>query len=416
MESRSASVPQHSTHGQRRGALTWSLTAASALIALVLIGPLSYAALALSNTDTADVRDISAADGDGTGGDDADTPTNFAGGEPLNIALIGIDSREGDNAEIAADDVEGMRGDTTMVMHISADRSRIDVVSIPRDSRVQIAECEYFDGTTKPGWTGKFNEALWSGGRYGDRGEGAACVMKTITELTGVDFDGHFALVDFAGFEDMVDAIDGIPMCITEDMYSKDANLDIEAGAQVLDGETALAFARARKGTGLGGDGTDLARIERQQELLTNMARKVLGMNLLTDTAQLNAFLRAALDSLTLDTELADPRNVIGLAYSLRSFDTDNLTFYTVPWHYPGDDSTDVLWTEPDASLMWKAIVDDVPVGSIEDGSTSAPSATATATPEAAPTISPSSEATPSTTPSPERETQQDILDTCEVP
>ncbi|WP_284328603.1 LCP family protein [Demequina litorisediminis] len=265
--------------------MTWIATGAAAVLGLVIIGPVTYGALAYASADKADVRDISAADGD-SAGDGQSTPTNFAGGEALNIALIGIDSREGDNGEIATDDVSGMRGDTTMVMHISADRARIDVVSIPRDSRVQIADCEFYDGTTEPGWTGKFNEALSSGGRYGDRGEGAACVMKTISELTGVNFNGHFALIDFAGFEDMVDAIGGVPMCITEDMKSSKANLDLEAGAQVLDGEEALAFARARTGTGLGGDGTDLARIERQQELLTNMARKILGMNLLTDVTQ----------------------------------------------------------------------------------------------------------------------------------
>ncbi|MFV0286538.1 MAG: LCP family protein [Demequina sp.] len=419
MSSTSGGAPQHSTHGTRRGALTWIVTGAAAVLGLVIIGPVTYGALAYASADKADVRDISAADGD-SAGDGESTPTNCAGGEALNIALIGIDSREGDNAEIATDDVSGMRGDTTMVMHISADRSRIDVVSIPRDSRVQIAECEFYDGTTEPGWTGKFNEALSSGGRYGDRGEGAACVMKTISELTGVNFNGHFALIDFAGFEDMVDAIGGVPMCITEDMKSSKANLDLEAGAQVLDGEEALAFARARTGTGLGGDGTDLARIERQQELLTNMARKILGMNLLTDVTQLNGFLRAALDSVTLDTELADPRNIAGLAYSLRSFDTDNLSFYTVPWHYPGDDTSDVLWTEPDASEMWASIVADEPIdlsdddASPEPSASSEPSTTATE-PGATPNATASDTPTSSASPTPLRETEEDILESCAI-
>ena len=411
-------VAQHGASASRYGTATWVTTAVAVVLGLAIVGPLSYTALALGSTDTADVRDIAGGDDDP---DAADIPTDFAGGQAINIALIGIDSREGDNSSVASDDVSGMRGDTTMVMHISADRSFIDVVSIPRDSRVRIADCEYYDGTSKPGWTGKFNEALSSGGRYGDRGEGAACVMKTITELTGVQFNGHFALVDFVGFEDMVDAIGGIPMCITQDMSSEKANLDLEAGAQVLDGEEALAFARARTGSGLGGDGTDLARIERQQELLTNMSRKVLGMNLLTNATDLNAFLRAALDSLTLDTELANPRNVVGLAYSLRSFDTANLNFYTVPWHYPEDGTSDVLWTEPDATEMWQALVDDVPIASLAEPAVTAspsPTASGSASPSTPATASPEAPATAASDPtaSPVRESEQDILDSCEIP
>ncbi|WP_084129330.1 LCP family protein [Demequina sp. NBRC 110055] len=359
-----------------------------------------------------------------------DSPNDFAAGQPLNIVLIGTDERNGENAEIGGDVAGGMRGDTTMVMHISADRERIDVVSIPRDSRVRISDCRMYDGEVIPGWTAKFNTALANGGRNGDRGEGAACVMQTIMDLTGVDLGGHFVMVDFSGFEDMVDAIDGVPMCITQDMRSKKANLDLTAGAQVLDGETALAFARARTGTGLGGDGTDLARIERQQELLTNTARKVLGMNYLTDVSELTQFVRAGAESLSMDSEMGSLNNIIGLAYSLRNFETSNLNFYTVPWHYPGDGKGDVVWTEPEATAMWQALIDDVPIESTdptvenptadpepsaEPSVTASPDATASAEPSSTPSAT-ATTPTPSVSPSPLRETQDEILDGCVIP
>ncbi|MFV0286537.1 MAG: LCP family protein, partial [Demequina sp.] len=329
---------RHGARAAHRRVLVGIMSGVAAVTGFAVVYGATNALLLQNSFETHDVTSLLASGDDDTVAAAAG-PEDFADGEDLNIVLIGTDERNGENAEIGGDVASGMRGDTTMVMHISADRSRIDVVSIPRDSRVRISDCKMYDGSTVTGWTGKFNIALANGGKNGDRGEGAACVMQTIQDLTDVDLGGHFVMVDFSGFEDMVDAIDGVPMCITQDMSSKKANLDLTAGAQVLDGETALAFARARTGSGLGGDGTDLARIERQQELLTNTARKVLGLNYLTDVADLTQFVRAGAESLTMDSDLGSLNNIIGLAYSLRSFDTDNLNFYTVPWQYAGDGS-----------------------------------------------------------------------------
>lgn len=341
-------------------------------------------------------------------------PADFAAGTPINIALIGTDERDGNNAEIGGY-VSGMRGDTTMVMHISADRSRIEVVSIPRDSRVRISDCSMYDGSVVRGWTGKFNIALANGGKNGNRGEGAACVMRTITDLTGVEFSGHFVMVDFTGFEKMIDALDGVPMCIPQPMRAPKANLDLEAGPQVLDGANALAFARARTGSGVG-DGTDLMRIDRQQELMTNVARKALGMNLLTDTGELTSFMRAGAESLTMSEKLGDLNNLIGLAYSLRDFDTRNLVFETVPWRYAGDGSGDVLWDEPAASEMWQRLANDESIVVPEPTPAPTPSVTAGPTPQPTASATPSVVSpSPSEPSGPVRETQQDILDSCVI-
>jgi len=328
-----------------------------------------------------------------------DTPHDPAAGRALNVLLIGSDIRDGENGKLGGRIAEGMRSDTTLVMHISADRTRVEFLSIPRDSRVRISDCKMFDGSTVKGWTAKFNTAFANGGKNGDPAEGAACTMQTITDLTGLTFD-HYAVIDFAGFRDMVDAVGGVPMCIEKKVSSRKAKLDLKPGPQVLNGKEALAWARARTGTGLG-DGTDLMRISRQQELLDNLARKALGLNLLTDAGAATMLIRAAADSMTLDPDLASVSYLLGLAYSMRNIDTDNIVFETVPWQYPGDKSGDVVWKDS-ALNKFKRLAKDKPLVKAQAVSAS-PSPGASI----APTVDPTAE--------PKRETEQDILADCKA-
>src|SRR5690606_13051150 len=74
-------------------------------------------------------------------------PDDPNAGTPVNILVLGSDTREG-NSGVASDDVDGQRSDTTIVMHISADRQRVELVSIPRDSLVDIPTCERSDGSS----------------------------------------------------------------------------------------------------------------------------------------------------------------------------------------------------------------------------------------------------------------------------
>lgn len=436
--------PRHASRPLRRRVLSVIGTSVAAIVGFSAVSGAAYMQLTMGSMETHDVDSLVRSDPDSTVAPQDEVPTDFAANKPINIAIIGSDQRDGVNAEIGgAAHHTTMLNDVTMVMHISADRERIEVVSIPRDSRVRISDCKMYDGSTVRGWTGRINTALANGGKNGNRGEAAACVMRTITDATGVEFNGHFMMVDFNGFQNMVDAIDGIPMCVPRDMRSAKANLDLEAGPQVLDGETALAFARARTGTGLG-DGTDLMRINRQQELLENTARKALGMNLLTDVPQLTQFVRAGAESLTLDDSLASINNIVGLGYSLRDFDTANLTFATVPWEYAGDGTGHVLWKEEEAAAMWQSIVDDVPLvlpsddeaeldelvpdpvttpGVTAAAATDSGSATsdatgsgATGSTDSTPDVaSRASEPAPATASEPARESQEDILASCVV-
>jgi LCP family protein required for cell wall assembly len=323
-------------------------------------------------------------------------PVDAEAGNDINILLIGSDSRAGANGSIGGKVAEGMRSDTTMIMHISADRSRIDFLSIPRDMRVKVSDCKMLDGSVKKGWTGKFNIAFSLGGSNGNEAEAAACTMKTVQNWMGIKFD-HYAVVDFAGFEKMIDAVDGVPMCVPYNIDDSRSKLHIKAGPHVLTGKKALAYARVRHI----GDGTDLQRIERQQELMTNLAKKVLGMNVLTDAPQLTLLLKSAGQSMTMDPDLGSFTYLVGLAYSLRNIDQNNINFLTVPWKYAGDKSGDVLALDS-AKWVFKRIVDDRPMVDKESTGTSA-------------SPNPSVSSSPTVSPTPERLTQKEILASCKA-
>jgi len=251
-----------------------------------------------------------------------------------------------------------MRSDTTMVLHISADRSRVELVSIPRDSLVDIPSCTMTNGKTTRATHGMFNSAFatgWDNG--GDMTSAAACTINTVQLNTGLTID-HFVVVDFAGFQQMVDSIGGVPMCIPHDMSSEQAQLELAAGFQTLDGPTALAYARARKGPGVG-DGSDTNRIGNQQKLIAAMVREVLSRDVLTNPQKLIAFLSAATGSLTTDSGMSIG-NMTGLAYNLRNISSGNITFMTIPFAAAKSDPNRVEWTSA-ADAVWANMVADTP-------------------------------------------------------
>ncbi|AEG45128.1 LytR family transcriptional attenuator [Isoptericola variabilis J7] len=331
--------------------------AATAVLAFVGVGG-ATAAVTLTGNITA----VDAEEALGEDRPDKVVPDDPNAGVPLNILVLGSDSREGVNADVVADGNEGARADTTMILHISADRSRVEVVSVPRDSTVDIPSCPTSSGgETAPLYKTKFNAAFASGyDTGGDVESGALCVMKTLETLTDVRMDG-FVVVDFAGFQKMIDAIGGVEICIPQRIESRKAdNLVLEAGVQELDGLTALKYARARTGAGLG-DGSDIGRIGRQQELMAALARTVLDQNLLTDSPQLLQFLGAVTGSLTMSSNFASVQGLAGLAYSVRNVRPDTIAFMTVPFEYDPDNPANVVWTS-EAADVWDNMNYDRPL------------------------------------------------------
>ena len=287
---------------------------------------------------------------------DADDPM---AGRAVNILLLGTDDRSGENAELAGADPGG-GSDTTLVVHLSADRSRVEVVSIPRDTRAEIPACHLdrdVDGRMSRPRTAKFNAAFAIGWATGDPALAAACTISTVQTMTGLTVDG-VAIVDMAGFVGMVEAVGGVRVCVPEPLRdTRYTGLDLPAGWADLDGVTALQYVRARHVEG--SDGTDPARIARQHEFLGALVRKVLSSDVLSSPLALGRFLDAVTSSLTVSAELADPGTLLGLAWSLRGLDAADLSFTTVPWAYaPGGY---VVWTQ-DAQAIWTRLLADEPL------------------------------------------------------
>lgn len=292
-------------------------------------------------------------------------PVDLNAGRALNFVVIGSDSREGANdvdGAGASGTTAGMRSDTTMLVHISADRSHVEVVSIPRDALVDIPACVRADGSqSSPQYDAMFNSAFQTGGGDGDIGAAAACTIRTVEELTGIYVD-DFVVVDFAGFINVVNALGGVAMEIPEDIDDKEAGLHIQQGCRLLDGTQALGFARVRKSVG---DGSDISRIGRQQDLVLAIVEEALSTNLLRNPARLYRFVDTSTQTLTTGNQVGDVGTLAGLGASLSSLRTDNVTFITMPFEWAGPR---VRPTTEYAMVVWDALRADQPVDPVYSG------------------------------------------------
>ncbi len=267
--------------------------------------------------------------------------------EAVNLLLVGSDTREGagnDQIGMPADD-PGQHSDTNLLVHLSADRTWATVVSIPRDSMTP-APPDCSPTAPKDEWvTRQWNHNYKIGG--------IGCLIRTLEGNTGVFVD-HYAVVDFRGFQAMVDALGGVEVCTTEPINDVNAHLVLEPGTHTLEGKEALAYVRARKSIG---DGSDLGRIKRQQAFLSSVAQKATSTRLLFDPPQLFSFLDAATKSLTTDPEFG-LGTMKDLAESVRTIGLKNIEFITVPNEVYPPDPNRVQW-QKSADVIWQALRED---------------------------------------------------------
>ena len=301
--------------------------------------------------------------------------------KPVDILVMGSDSREGDN------DIDGLTGlgdrsDTTILLHLSGDRTRAYGVSIPRDTLVTRPDCkdpdtgEIIAGGTDQSWNAAF--ALG----------GPGCTISQFEQITGIRID-HSVVVDFSGFKDMVDAVGGVTVCIPEDIDDREHGIYLEAGTREIYGNEALSYVRVRQGNTTDGekaiDGSDPGRIKRQQAFAASMVNKVVSAGTLANPAKLYRFLDAATKSL----ELGDIDSLWQLATigaQFRDIGLDQIQFVTVPWEYT-EDFLKVRML-PEADDLWARLRADKPLtdeqtsdaisADEEPGSGSSPTGTAT--------------------------------------
>ncbi len=280
---------------------------------------------------------------------DRERPTSLVK-DARNILLIGSDSREGsDNARYGRDSGTE-RSDTTILLHLSAGRDSATAVSIPRDLMVNLPGCRRPNGSRSAPRFAMFNQAFQLGG--------SACTIRTVEKLTDIRVD-HHVVVDFHGFKEMVDAVDGVEVCLRQPIDDRAAKLRLPAGRVTLDGEQALGYVRARKTLG---DGSDTERMERQQRFLGALVNKVRSNDVLLNPVKLYPVLDAATSSLTTDPELASLRGLYALVRGLRDIPMEQVQFLTVPREsYAYDANRDQL-VEPAAKRLFERLRTDTPV------------------------------------------------------
>lgn len=351
-----ASHPRHSAKDlRRRLGRNIGLAALSVVLFVTSFGAFVWADLQGSITRV-DIEDIV---GNNRPSREA-VPDDYAG-HAVNILVLGSDSRSGANnvdGSQGHEEVLQARSDTAMIMHVAADRSRIEIVSIPRDTIVTIPECTQPGGKTTKQHRGQFNEAFADGAGDGASTEaiaaGAACTIKTVEELTDVRID-EFMVVDFSGLQTMVDSLGGVKVYVDEEIDDDHTGLQLPVGCHELDGQSALGYARARYGVG---DGSDISRIARQQNLMAAMLRTAQRKNLLTNADDLYSFAKSSLSTLTTSEKIGDLKVLAGLAQSISKLGMDHVRFVTMPNGPSPSDPNRVVPTDA-AKDVWAALKAD---------------------------------------------------------
>nr|WP_257002168.1 LCP family protein [Streptomyces sp. WZ.A104] len=292
----------------------------------------------------------------------ADHKANAAGQTPLNILLIGSDARDSEaNQKLGgAKETFGAPplADVQMLLHLSADRSNLSVISMPRDTMLKMPKCTAPDGEVFPASTGdvQTNQSLGRGG--------PGCTVATWYELTGIRID-HFMMIDFAGVVSMADAIGGVPVCVDANIHSltsdgKGSGLKLEEGTTYVKGEQALQWLRTRYGFE---DNTDLGRAKAQHQYMNSMVRELRKGTKLTDPAKLMNLAEAATSALTVDKGLDTVKKLYDLAEEFKKVPTKRITMSTMPNVYgTGTNKGRVYPKAGDAEQLFRMVREDVPL------------------------------------------------------
>lgn len=254
---------------------------------------------------------------------------------PLNYLLVGSDQRVNSTKPGLAD--------TIIVLHIPEGMNRAFLVSIPRDTWLEI-DCQ---GNR---YYAKINSSYSCGGA--DRGASFQALSEAVHSLTGLTFDGG-AIVDFEGFANVVGVIGTVELCLEKTITSIHTGKTFEKGCARYGKDDALDIVRQRYQYADG----DYARQRMQQQFIKNLLKEAIAQGYVTDVTKVGDLLAAVGQSLTVDTNGIDP---VDLAYALRGISPDSMTMVRVPSDVGavGDQSV-INLIEPDAQGLWDAIAAD---------------------------------------------------------
>jgi LCP family protein required for cell wall assembly len=368
-----------------------SLAAVFSVLALILTG----GAWQWSTSKNARLNTVSALDPHS--GDIRD-PNGQYGDE--DFLIVGIDSRLGENANMGAgdaDDADGARSDTIMLVNIPANRKRVVAVSFPRDLAITPMQCEAWNAENgKYGPVYNKKRGTWSPRIVDTETKlnstfsfgGPRCLVKEIQKLSGLSIN-RFIAVDFAGFAKMVDALGGVQVCTSIPLHDYELGTVLEhAGRQVIDGPTALNYVRARQVTTE--TNGDYGRIKRQQLFLSSLLRSLISEDTLLDLNKLNNVVNMFIGDTYVDN--VKTKDLVQLGQSLQGMAAGHITFVTVPTGIT-DENGDEPPRMDDVRSLFDAIINDDPLPQENDhnakslgtppssGSTSAPTTKKVPTP-----------------------------------
>ncbi|WP_329487508.1 LCP family protein [Kitasatospora sp. NBC_01246] len=318
----------------------------------------------------------------------APVPVTPGASVPVNVLVLGSDTRTDGNADLGGGEEGVGHSDTAILLHVYADHKHAVGVSIPRDALVTIPACKLPSGRwTEPRTNQMFNSAF----TIGEFPQGnPACTQNTVEALTGLRVD-HTIVVDFKGVAAMTEAINGVDVCVPNDVNSH--NIKLRKGLQKLSGQPAVDYLRARYGFG---DNSDIGRMKRQQAFLSAMISKIQGLGFSLPT--LLPLADAATRSLTVDEGLGTAMKLVDFAQSLQGIKLSDITFVTTPWRFSGER---VALVHPDVDTLWKLLREDRTLDGQSTGQAADPAAappSPSAAPDASPTaLSPEQSAVPIT-------------------
>lgn len=311
---------------------------------------------------------------------------NADGDTPLNILILGSDTRsDPEDAKLGgAADSAGARADVIMIAHLSADRSNMSIVSIPRDTRVKIPTCT--DPKTHqefPATTDIINASLARGG--------AGCTLATVQNLTGGLYIDHWLTIDFAGVVKMADVLGGAQVCVLQNVDDHPtaaqpggSHLHMTAGTHTVKGEQALQWLRTRHAFG-----SDAMRSKAQHMYMSSLLRNLRSENLFSNPARLNDIATKAMSAFTVSSEIGTPKKLYDLGMQLKSIPPSRTTMLTMP-HIEDPENQNHYVPAASAQTVWSLMRNDVAMDANgKAASTASPGARPTTAPAGPPAAAP---------------------------
>ncbi|MEV0639994.1 LCP family protein [Streptomyces sp. NPDC050619] len=278
-------------------------------------------------------------------------------GHGMNVLLVGTDGRdkvserERRRYRLGGDPCHCT--DTIMIVHISEDRERASVVSLPRDSyAVTPAHTDPTSGKQHEGHPIKINAAYAEGGPQ--------LTVRTVEKMTHVKID-HYLEVDFTSFMKTVDVVGGVKICTADPLKDRYTGLDLAPGTHTLEGGQALQYVRARHVDGA----SDLSRMQRQQRFLAALIERATSSGILLNPMKFRDVTRAVLGSVRADKGFGTDE-LLALGRAMRSFSPSSSEFTTVPigqmgYVVKGVGST-LKWDPEKSARLFRSLRDDKPL------------------------------------------------------